>query len=50
MVLETNYYSRDCARGWFSFGESWLTESLGGLREKTSASNGQLPNNRVVGE
>jgi hypothetical protein len=34
MVLETNYNSRDCRRAWFSFGESWLVESLGGLRAK----------------
>jgi len=34
MVLETNYYYRDSARGWFSFGESWLVDLLGGLRAK----------------
>ena len=34
MVLETNYYSRDSARGWFSFGESWLVDLLGGLQAK----------------
>jgi hypothetical protein len=32
LVAETNWYSRDCAPAWFSFGEAWLPESLPLLR------------------
>jgi hypothetical protein len=27
-VLETNFYSRDCMRTWFSFGDHWAPRSL----------------------
>jgi hypothetical protein len=32
LVLETNWFSRDCQRGWFSFGGTWLPQSLPLLR------------------
>src|SRR5215471_18199512 len=32
LVLETNWFSRDCQRAWFSFGETWLPQSLPLLR------------------
>jgi len=34
LILETNWYSRDCMDGWFSFGETWLPNSLPRLRSR----------------
>jgi hypothetical protein len=31
-ILETNWYSRECAPAWFSFGETWKPQSLSQLR------------------
>jgi hypothetical protein len=28
LILETNWFSRRCDNAWFSFGETWLPESL----------------------
>lgn len=36
LVLETNFYQRDCRLGWFSFGGAWLPESLPLLRAMRS--------------
>lgn len=35
MILETDWYSRECAEGWFSFGEQWLPHSLAHLRARS---------------
>jgi hypothetical protein len=32
LILETNWYSRDCRPAWFSFGGCWAPESLPALR------------------
>ena len=32
LILETNWYSRDCLEAWFSFGEHWIPCSLPRLR------------------
>src|SRR5262245_40861817 len=32
LVLETNWFARNCGLGWFSFGETWLPQSLPLLR------------------
>src|SRR5262245_11038232 len=36
MILECNWYSRHCAPAWFSFGETWVPESLPLLRTMRS--------------
>jgi hypothetical protein len=36
-VLETNWFSRDCQRAWFSFGEDWQPASLPLLRTSAPA-------------
>src|SRR5215469_5358786 len=36
VVLETNWYSRECAPAWFSFGETWQPASLPLLRTMRS--------------
>jgi hypothetical protein len=35
LILETNWYSRDCEDGWFSFGGMWLPCSLARLRARS---------------
>jgi hypothetical protein len=35
LVLETNWFARDCAPAWFSFGESWVPRSLAQIRART---------------
>jgi hypothetical protein len=35
LILETDWYSRDCLDGWFSFGESWTPCSLARLRVRS---------------
>lgn len=35
MILEHDWYSRECAEGWFSFGEQWLPYSLATLRARS---------------
>lgn len=36
LILETNWYSRNCYSGWFSFGETWLPKSLAQIRSQKS--------------
>jgi len=35
LILETNWYSRECREAWFSFGEQWLPYSLPQLRARS---------------
>jgi hypothetical protein len=42
LVLETNWYRRDCKYAWFSFGETWLPESLPLLRATRPRNANQL--------
>ena len=35
LILETNWYSRNCYGGWFSFGETWLPRSLAQIRARS---------------
>jgi hypothetical protein len=35
LILETNWYSRDCLDAWFSFGELWMPCSLPRLRARS---------------
>jgi len=35
MILETNWYSRNCYNGWFSFGQAWLPCSLSQIRARS---------------
>lgn len=35
LILETNWYSRDCLEAWFSFGEQWVPCSLPRLRARS---------------
>jgi hypothetical protein len=34
IVLESNYYSRQCQLAWFAFGEHWAPRSLGEIRAR----------------
>src|SRR5215469_15692954 len=42
LILETNWFSRDCAPAWFSLGETWLPESLPLLRAMRPRNANQL--------
>jgi hypothetical protein len=35
LILETNWYARDCQAAWFSFGELWTPVSLARLRARS---------------
>lgn len=35
LILETNWFARDCAPGWFSFGKTWEPCSLARLRARS---------------
>jgi len=35
LILETNWYSRECREAWFSFGEQWLPYALPQLRARS---------------
>ena len=34
LILETNWYARNCLEGWFSFGREWVPHSLARLRAR----------------
>lgn len=34
LILETNWYSRDCQDGWFAFGGLWMPSSLARIRAR----------------
>src|SRR5215475_11632568 len=34
LILETNWFSRECLDAWFSFGESWIPIALPTLRAR----------------
>src|SRR5215471_5428334 len=44
LILETNWYSRDCSEAWFSFGGTWVPYSLGELRARRSRQAADLIN------
>lgn len=45
LILETNWYARECLGAWFSFGNTWVPSSLARLRSRSAswrATEGQM--------